>query len=179
MISQRMGQLLSAVGAILLAGGLFLTWYHIDRGAGVIQSTTGWQTFTRLRFLILAGAALLLATAILPQTRPVLLLRTLIGLVLGILILRRIVFPPTIADPVASQFGVFVGLIGAICAVFGGIVDTGREVVERYPEMAFWRPPAGELGAGPSQPQGATRMRRPNDPHSGGAVVDSTAEEIR
>jgi hypothetical protein len=178
MISQRMGQFLSAVGAILLAGGLFVTWYHIDRGGGAIQSTTGWQTFTRLRFLILAGAALLLVTAIVPQTRPVLLLRTLIGLVLGVLILRRIVFPPTIADPVASQAGVFMGLIGAICAVFGGIVDTGREVVERYPEMAFWRPPAGELGAG-APPQQSAMRRRPHDPHAGGAVVDSTAEEIR
>jgi hypothetical protein len=178
MISQRMGQFLSAVGAILLAGGLFVTWYHIDRGGGAIQSTTGWQTFTRLRLLILAGAALLLVTAILPQTRPVLLLRTLIGLVLGVLILRRIVFPPDIAAPVASQAGVFVGLMGAICAVFGGIVDTGREVVERYPEMAFWRPPAAELGAG-APPQQSAMRRRPRDPQSGGAVVDSTAEEIR
>jgi hypothetical protein len=177
MMSQRMGRFLSAVGAILLAGGLFLTWYHIDRGGGSVQSTTGWQTFTRLRFVILAGAALLLVTAILPQTRPVLLLRALIGLVLGVLILRRIVFPPTIADPVSSQVGVFVGLVGALAAVFGGIVDTGREVVERYPEMAFWRPPAGELGAGADPTPPSARVRRPNDP-PGGAVVDSTADEI-
>jgi hypothetical protein len=177
MISQRMGQFLSAVGAVLLAGGLFVTWYHIDRGSGLIQSSTGWQTFTRLRVLILLGAALLLVTAILPQTRPVLMLRTLIGLVLGVLILRRIAFPPDIADPVASQVGVFVGLIGALCAVFGGIVDTGREVVERYPEMALWRPPAGELGAG-ADPQPARRVQRPPEP-SGPAVIDSTADEIR
>jgi hypothetical protein len=109
----------------------------------------------------------------------VLIVRTLIGVVLGILILRRIVFPPDIADPVKSQFGVFVGLVGAICAVLGGIVDTSREVAERYPEMAFWRPPAGELGAGPSEPQPSARTRRPQEPQPSGAVVDSTAEEIR
>jgi hypothetical protein len=108
----------------------------------------------------------------------VLMLRTLIGLALGVLILRRVVSPPDLADPVSSQIGVLVGLVGAICAVFGGIVDTGREVVERYPEMAFWRPPAGQLGAGPP-PEQSARIRRPRDPHPNGAVVDSTAEEIR
>jgi hypothetical protein len=178
-ISQRMGRLLSAVGALLLIGGLFLTWYHIDRANGFVESATGWDTFTRLRLLILAGAIVLLLTAIVAQTQPVLIVRTLIGVVLGILILRRVVFPPDIADPVQSQFGVFVGLIGAVCAVLGGIVDTTREVADRYPEMAFWRPPAGELGAGPSQAQSSARTRRPQDPHGGGAVVDSTAEEIR
>ena len=76
-----------------------------------------------------------------------------------------------------SQIGVVVGLVGALCALFGGIVDTGREVVERYPEMAFWRPPAGELGAG-GDPTPAARVRRPRDP-AGPATVDSTAEEIR
>jgi F0F1-type ATP synthase assembly protein I len=177
-ISQRMGRFLSAVGALLLIGGLFLTWYHIDRAGGFVENATGFDTFTRLRLVILAGAVVLLLTAIVAQTQPVLIVRTLIGVVLGILILRRIVFPPDIADPVKSQFGVFVGLVGAVCAVLGGIVDTTREVAERYPEMAFWRPPAGELGAG-APPQEAGLRRRPQDPQSGGAVVDSTAEEIR
>jgi hypothetical protein len=129
--------------------------------------------------VILAGAIVPLITAVVAQRQPVLIVRTLVGVVIGIRILRRIVFPPDIADPVRSQFAVFVGLAGAICAVFGGIVDTTREVAERYPEVAFWRPPAGELGSDPPQPQGAARMRQPNDPRSGGAVVDSTAEEIR
>jgi hypothetical protein len=173
-----MGRLLSAVGALLLIGGLFLTWYHIDRANGFVENATGFDTFTRLRIVIILGGIVLLLSAIVAQTQPVLIVRTLIGVVLGILILRRVVFPPDIADPVKSQFGVFVGLVGAVCAVLGGIVDTGREVAERYPEMAFWRPPAGELGAG-APPQSSPRGRRPQDPHDGGAVVDSTAEEIR
>jgi F0F1-type ATP synthase assembly protein I len=178
MISQRMGRLLSAVGALLLIGGLFLTWYHIDRANGFVENATGFDTFTRLRLVILAGAVVLLLTAIVAQTQPVLIVRTLVGVVLGILILRRIVFPPDIADPVKSQFGVFVGLVGAVCAVLGGIVDTTREVADRYPEMAFWRPPAGELGAGAPPTQTGAR-RRPQEPAAGGGVVDSTAEEIR
>jgi hypothetical protein len=164
MISQRMGRLLSAVGAVLLIGGLFVTWYHIERAPGFFESATGYETFTRLRVVILAGAVVLLLTAVVAQTQAVLIVRTLVGVVLGVLILRRVAFPPDIADPVTSQFGVFVGLVGALCAVFGGIVDTTREVTERYPEMAFWRPLPGELGAGPA---------------NNGTVVDSTAEEIR
>jgi hypothetical protein len=177
MMSQRMGRLLSAIGALLLIGGLFLTWYHIDRAGGFVESATGFDTFTRLRVVILAGAVVLLLSAIVNQTQAVLIIRTLVGVVLGVLILRRIVFPPDIADPVKSQIGVFVGLVGAICAVLGGIVDTSREVAERYPEMAFWRPPAGELGAG-APPQSSARTRRPQDPAAPGGVVDSTAEEL-
>lgn len=175
MISQRMGRLLSAAGALLLIGGLFMTWYHVDRAGGFVQSATGFDTFTRLRLLILAGAIVLLLTAIVEQSQAVLLVRTLVGVVLGLLILRRVVFPPDLADPVRSQFGVLVGLAGAICAVLGGIVDTSREVAGRYPEVAFWRDSAGELGAGRAEPQRARR----HDPHAGGPVVDSTAEEIR
>jgi hypothetical protein len=164
MISQRMGRLLSAVGALLLIGGLFLTWYHIERSPGFIDTATGYETFTRLRVVILAGAVVLLLTAIVAQTQPVVILRTLVGVVLGVLILRRVAFPPEVSGHVTSQLGVFVGLLGALCAVVGGIVDTTREVTDRYPEMAFWRPLPGELTAAPAR---------------NGTVVDSTAEEIR
>jgi hypothetical protein len=175
-ISQRVGRLLSAVGALLLIGGLFLTWYHITRAGGFVESATGFETFTRLRVVIILGAVAVLITAIVAQTEPVLVLRTLVGVVLGILILRRIVFPPDIADPVKAQLGVVVGLIGAVCAVLGGVVDTSREMAGRHPDMAFWCPPAGELGAGEPASSANGRGRRPADPHGG--VIDSTAEEL-
>jgi hypothetical protein len=173
-----MGRLLSAVGALLLIGGLFATWYHIDRPGGFVESANGFDTFTRLRLVILAGAIVLLLSAIVRQTQAVLIVRTLVGVVLGILILRRVVSPPELADPVTSQFGVLVGLVGAVCAVFGGIVDTGREVAGRYPEVAFWRPSAGEIGPGAEPADRTRRFHRPNDPAGPGGVVDSTAEEI-
>jgi hypothetical protein len=176
-ISQRMGRLLSAVGALLLIGGLFATWYHVDRPGGFVESANGFDTFTRLRLVILAGAIVLLLSAIVRQTQAVLIVRTLIGVVLGILILRRVVTPPELADPVTSQFGVLIGLVGAVCAVFGGIVDTGREVTGRRSDKAFWRPSA-EAGADDPPSDRRPRFTRPKDQHGQGGIVDSTAEEI-
>ena len=179
MISERMGRILSAVGAVILVAGLFLTWYHIDRSAAEgTTDTTGWQTFTRLRFVILVGAAALLLSALLRPTRGVLIARKVLGVVLGALILRRIIDLPDLSAPISAQLGVFVGLLGAIAAGLGGLVDTGREVVQRYPDLAFWRGPAGELGAGSG---GAVRVpESPRDPRGGGrgAYVDSTADEL-
>jgi hypothetical protein len=174
-ISQRLGRFLSAAGAVLLAAGLFATWYHVTRQNGLVESSSGFDTFPRLRAVILLGAVALLVTSVVRQSRPVLAARAVIGVVLGLLILRRIVFPPDIADPVATEIGAMIGLVGAIAAVFGGLVDAGREVVERYPEMPFRRSPA--LGSG-GDPQPVRRARQPHAP-SGPTVVDSTAEEVR
>ncbi len=144
LLKPNAGRALSALGALIVALALFMVWYHIDRA--VNSHTTGWQTFTNLRFVILVGALLTIASAVVAQTRPVLIARTLLGLLLAALILRRIIFPPDLADPVSSQVGVYVGLVGALLVALGGLVDSGRRVVEVYPGL--WRQPAGELGPG-------------------------------
>ena len=176
MLSPTIGRVLSAVGAVVVAVALALTWYHIDRSAlqGTTEST-GWQTFTNLRWLVLAGAAFVLVTALLRQTRPVLIARTVVGVVLALLILRRIVDPPDLDFAVSAQIGVYVGLVAAIAVAVGGLADSGREVV------ALWRPPAGELTAGPDAHDRAARVHRMGPAGGGdrhGAVVDSSAEEI-
>jgi peptidoglycan/LPS O-acetylase OafA/YrhL len=146
LLKPNVGRALSAIGALIVVLALFMTWYHIVRPDGAIDDTTGWQTFTNLRIIILAGGIITIVTALLPQTRPVLIVRTLLGLVLAVLILRRIIFPPDVTGTVTSQIGVYVGLIGALLVALGGLVDTGRQVVQVYPGL--WRPPAGELGRG-------------------------------
>jgi hypothetical protein len=179
-ISRKMGRVLSAVGAVMLVAGLFLTWYHIERPQGATE-TTGWQTFTRLRFAILGGAGLLLVSALVRQTRAVLVARTVLGVVLAALILRRIIQPPDLVADVSAQLGVVVGLVGALAAALGGLVDSGREVVERYPDLAgFRRAPGGLLESG-GDGQHATLAEPPPARADAAqrAYVDSTADELR
>lgn len=148
LLKPNVGRALSALGALVLILGLWMVWYHVERRTGT-ESSTGWQTFPRLRLIILVGAVLTIGTALVRQVRAVLVVRTLLGLLLALLILRRVVFPPTLSDPVSSQAGVYAGLVAAILVALGGLVDTGRRVVESYPTL--WRPPAGELGRGTRQ----------------------------
>jgi hypothetical protein len=161
MLNPKLGRILSAVGAALLIVSLFLVWYHVDRDNGVTTTSTGWDTFPRLRIIILAGAILTLVTALVAQVRWVLLARTVLGLVLAVLILRRIIDPPDISDPVSSQFGVFVGLIGALAVALGGLVDTGRTVASEG---------LSGLGFGPP---------RPELPPAGAAVHPADVDEAR
>jgi peptidoglycan/LPS O-acetylase OafA/YrhL len=146
LLKPNVGRALSAIGALIVVLALFMTWYHIVRPGGAVDDTTGWQTFTKLRYVILAGGIVTIATALVRQARPVLIVRTLLGVVLAVLILRRIISPPAVTGDVTSQIGVYVGFIGALLVALGGLVDTGRTVVQVYPGL--WRPAAGELGRG-------------------------------
>jgi hypothetical protein len=177
LLSPRTGRILSAVGAALLVVALFVTWYHIDRTAAQGDpETTGWQTFERLRILILAGAAVLVATAVVKQTRPALIARTVVGLVLAALIVRRIIDPPALDYDVTPAIGVYLGALGALAAAAGGLIDSGREAVEQRPDLAFWRGPVAELPSGSDET--GSRVRGPRGGTPAGDVVDSTAKEL-
>src|SRR6478735_5778753 len=110
MLKPNVGRALSAAGAIVLLVALALTWYHVERPTGV-ESSTGWEAFPRLRLIVAAGAVLTLVTALVRQTRWVLIARTVLGLVVGALVLRRIIDPPDISSPVVPQLGVYVALL--------------------------------------------------------------------
>jgi len=136
MMKPNFGRVLSAAGAILIVVSLVLVWYHIDRAAAQGSTTsTGWETFPRLRIILLAGALLTVASALVPQHRWVLLARTALGLALAALILRRIIDPPDISAPVSSQPGVYAGLVAALLVAAGGLVDTGRRAAGAYPGL--------------------------------------------
>ncbi len=168
MMKPNLGRALSVVGAIVIAVSLALVWYHIDRlPSQGDTSSTGWDSFPRLRIILLAGALLTVASAFPSQRRPMLIARSLLGLLLAALVLRRIVDPPDLSAPVIAQPGVFAGLLGAIAVALGGLVDTGRRAAEAYPG----------LGLRPSRslpPGGGARVRpRPDDidaPGDGTAV---------
>ena len=163
MLKPNVGRALSAAGAILLLLSLVLVWYHVERPTGV-ENSTGWDAFPRLRWIVAGGAVLTLATALVRQVRWVLVARTILGVVLAALIVRRIIDPPEISSPVVTQFGVYVGLVGALAVAFGGLVDTGREFV--VPVMGLGGAPRGELppgSASPTRPSDRSRNGSPGD----------------
>jgi peptidoglycan/LPS O-acetylase OafA/YrhL len=165
MLKPNTGRVLSAVGAGLLIVALFLVWYDIDRGGGVTETSTGWDTFPRLRVVLLVGAVLTLATAIPRQTGPVLIARTVLGLGLALLIARRIVDPPDITDPISSQLGVYVALVGALAVAAGGLVDSGRRVAAAYPGLGGGDPGRALPPGRPDTPSGddGAVVRVPNE----------------
>src|SRR3954464_199551 len=65
------GRVLVGIGAAVLIAGIFLAWYHVVRPNGFAEDTTGWQTFTKLRYLILGGGILALISVMLVPTRVV------------------------------------------------------------------------------------------------------------
>jgi hypothetical protein len=175
----RTGRILSAAGAVVPAVAVFATWYHIDRPASLGDpDTSSWQTVFRLRIAVLGGAVLIAISSLVAQTRPVLIGRTLLGLVVAALIVRRIIDPPSLDYAVTPQIGVYLGALGALAAAAGGLVDSGREVVEQRPHLAFWRSPAGELPAGPDAGDRAAH-HQPRRGTSSGDAVDSTARELK
>jgi MFS family permease len=141
---------LVGIGAAILIAGMFLTWYHVVRPNGFAEDTTGWQTFTKLRFAILAGGVLSLLSVVLVPTRIVLIGRTLVGLVIAALVVRRIVSPPDLpGSTVTAQLGIYISLLGAVGIVFGGLFGGG---IEDEDEDAY-EPGAGEpVGALPPAP---------------------------
>jgi hypothetical protein len=170
MLKPNVGRALSAVGACLLIVTLFLVWYDIDRSAAEGTTTsTGWETFPRLRIALLIGALLTVASAIAAQTRPVLVARTVLGVGLAVLIARRIVDPPDIGAPVHAQLGVYLALLGAVSVALGGLVDSGRRVIGAYPGLGPGRGPAALPPAGPAAPPGdaGEAVRVPNEASRG------------
>ena len=137
MLNPNLGRVLSAVGACLLIVTLFVVWYDIDRTAAEGTTTsTGWQAFPRSGSLCCWARCSTFITALPRQTRPVLIARTLLGLGVGALIMRRIIDAPDLSVPLHPQLGIWLAFLGAVLVALGGLVDTGRRVVAAYPGLA-------------------------------------------
>jgi hypothetical protein len=165
MLNPKLGRVLSAVGACLLIVTLFVVWYDIDRSAAEGTTATGWEAFPRLRLAVLGGAVLTFISALPRQTRPVLVARTVLGLGVGGLIMRRILDTPDWA-PHHPKIGIWIAFAGAVLVALGGLVDTGRRVAAAFPGLGGGdRTPALPPGDGGS-PAGAA-VRVPNEAEQG------------
>jgi hypothetical protein len=159
MMKPNTGRVLSAAGAALLLVSLALIWYHVDRPTGQ-QSWTGWRTFPRLRWVVAGAALLTLASALVAQVRWVVLTRMALGVIAGVLILRRIIDPPPLSSPMHAQPGLYIGFVAAVAVAVGGLVDTGRRVVEGG--LSMGGPGLPQLPPGPTPSRGAV-VRVPNE----------------
>ena len=91
--------------------------------------------------------------------------RTLLGLAVGGLIMRRILDTPDWV-PHDPQMGIWLAFTGAVLVAIGGLVDTGRRVAAAYPGLGGGgRAPALPPGDGGS-PTGAA-VRVPNESEQG------------
>ena len=90
--------------------------------------------------------------------------RTVLGLLVGALIMRRIVDPPDLSAAVHPQLGMWLAFLGALMVAIGGLVDTGRRVVAAYPGLAGGgrAPRSLPPGDGPGGGRGAV-LRVPNE----------------
>jgi hypothetical protein len=123
------GRFITAIGAAVLLIGMFLSWYEVVRRNGYTVDTTGWQTFTKLRFLLLAGSVGCVASVLMRQTRAIVLGRLAVGLVASALVIRRIVSPPDLPGAtLTAQLGIYVSLLGALGIAFGGLLGLGTEI---------------------------------------------------
>lgn len=158
------GRWLVAIGSILLVMGLFLTWYHVVRPNGYAEDTTGWQTFTNLRFLIALGALASLASVFVVQTRAVTIGRLVLGVVLTVLILRRMISPPDLGrSTLTVQLGVYVSLLGGLGIVFGSLLSGGAAEDEDEGIAGDAATPAGQLPPSTGEPvQDATVVTEPD-----------------
>src|SRR3954468_4569098 len=156
---------LVGIGAAVLIAGMFLTWYHVVRPNGFAEDTTGWQTFTKLRYLILGGGILALISVMLVPTRVVRIGRVVIGLFIAAAVLRRIISPPDLpGSTVTAQVGIYISLLGAVGIIIGGLIggevaDEDEVDVERDEPVAAL--PPGESGGDvvDAQPVEATDTR--------------------
>jgi hypothetical protein len=125
-------ELIAIVGGLLMALGLFLTWYHLKNGNVSIANQTGpadlsgWTVHTIIRWLLLAAAAapLILAWIILrghalswPRGE-----MTAVSSVAAVGLIGYSAFidkPGDVASLISLRPGIFLALLGAL-AMLGG-----------------------------------------------------------
>jgi len=135
-------EMLALVGGVLLAVGLFLTWYHVDNKNSVInghpgpRDFTGWEVHTIARWFLLAGAVapLILAWIIyrghaLSWPRGEMTAVAAIAALGLILYMTLINKPGTTSGLTHLRYGVFVALLGAVLMLAGSA--TRASSVER------------------------------------------------
>src|SRR3954451_25386937 len=140
------GELIAAIGAVLLALGLFLPWYETNpdnRNAvidGARGTLSGWTVFPILRWLLVAAAAapLILAWIILRDHQlswPRGEMTAVVGMIATVLVLYVgfVDRPGTPSGEISLKLGWFVAVIGCALIVVGGALRASGTERPRKP----------------------------------------------
>ncbi|MGI8559719.1 MAG: hypothetical protein ACR2ND_15690 [Solirubrobacteraceae bacterium] len=137
---------IAIVGGLLLALGLFLSWYHAKTTNTTLGghrgpvTLSGWEVHTTLRYLlILAAAAPIILTYIVVRGHALSWPRGEVTAIVAIFAFGLIVYNSFLAKPgeprgeVTLQIGVFVSLLGTIAMLTGAASRTSESGRARRP----------------------------------------------
>jgi hypothetical protein len=140
------GELVAAVGGLLLAGCLFAPWYGTDPGnpnAGIDGATgdvSGWEVHTTLRWLLLAAAiAPLILVWIVLRDHELSWARGEMTAVVAIAAFGLVAYSGLLDRPghpsgaISLQWGFWGALLGTILMAGGGAVTAGQTERTRKP----------------------------------------------
>ena len=177
-----MGEKIAAASAILLFVFMFFTWFGVEvSGVGGFSGSTGeggnaWETLDFIPIVLvltivaaLAMAGLRLADSDAEPPVPMSTVVTVLGAISVLLILFRIIDPPTFASfggvsiDATLSVGIFLGLIAAGGIAYGGYTTMQEEGVT-FGDAADRLSGGGGPGAGSSPPPPSSSAPPPPPP---------------
>jgi hypothetical protein len=181
-----LGEKIAAASALLLFVFMFFfTWFGVEvSGVGGFSGTTGeggsaWDTLELIRFVLLATviAALVMAGLRLADSDaeppvPMSVLVTVLGAISVLLILFRIIDPPTFASfggvsiDATLSVGIFLGLIAAGGIAYGGYTTMQEEGIT-FGDAADRLSSGGGPGSGAGSPPSSSSAPPPPPPPAG------------
>ena len=143
----RRGEFIAIVGGLVLAGALFLTWYHaqgpngkIPADSGHSGSFTGWDVHTTMRYLLIAAAAApLILGYIIARDHALSWPRGELTAVTAIAAFGLIAYNGFVKKPgaptaeISLQIGFFVAIAGTLLMLYGAAARSGETERARKP----------------------------------------------
>ena len=135
----HLGEVIAGGGAILLLVALFvLPWYSVHPAAPATSASVsldGWNSLSTGRWILVVTSIVAIALVLVTAMRrspavPVAfsVFTSVIGAIACVLVLYRIVDPPTLGIGQTTQAGIYVALAGALAVAYGGYRSMRTEV---------------------------------------------------
>ncbi|MFL5845025.1 MAG: hypothetical protein ACJ762_10055 [Solirubrobacteraceae bacterium] len=139
------GERIAIIGGILLAIGLFLTWYHLDKNGAAGGKTgpadlTGWEAHPTMRWFLLAAAvAPLILAYIIARDHALSWPRGQLTSVVAIAAFGLVGYSGIIDKPgdsnslIGLKWGWIVAILGPIMMLLGSVIRQNETEIKRKP----------------------------------------------